>query len=61
MANKDIILYAKQKGITLSEIAKVQGISEATLTRLLRTEVTGAKKAEIIRIIDALSNRYESY
>ena len=61
MANNDIISYAKKKGITLSEIARVQGISEPTLTRLLRTEVTGAKKAEIIRIIDALSNRYENY
>ncbi len=57
MANQDIRSYAKQKGVKLWQVANVKGISEPTMTRLLRQELSESDKAEIKRIIDELSER----
>ncbi len=57
MANQDIKSYAKSKGVALWQIGDVKGVSEPTMTRLLRRELSEADKAEIIRIIDELAAR----
>lgn len=57
MANQDIRSYAKQNGVKLWQIADVKGISEPTITRLLRRELPETDKAEFIRIIDELAAR----
>lgn len=57
MANQDIRSYAKQNGVKLWQIADVKGISEPTITRLLRHELPETDKAEFIRIIDELALR----
>lgn len=57
MANQDIRSYARQKGVKLWQIAAVKGISEPTITRLLRCELSETEKAEFIRIIDELALR----
>ncbi len=55
MANKDIRKYAKERGVYLWQCAAVMGISEPTMTRKLRTELTEQAKQELIHIIDGLS------
>ena len=57
MANQDIRRYAKQNGVKLWQIASVKGISEPTMTRLLRTELSDDEKATFRRIIDELAAR----
>lgn len=57
MKNQDIRSYAKQNGVKLWQIADVKGVSEPTMTRLLRHELPEAVKAEFIRIIDQLAAR----
>lgn len=60
MFNKDLRTYAKEKGVFFWQIAKVMGISEPTMTRKLRSELTEQDRAEFIRIIDELSDQNES-
>lgn len=55
MANQDIRKYAKQNGVKLWQIANTMGISEPTMTRLLRLELPEQDKIKIIRIINELS------
>ena len=57
MANQDIRRYAKQNGVKLWQVAKVKGISEPTMTRLLRMELSDDEKATFRRIIDELAAR----
>ena len=57
MANQDIRSYAKEKGIKLWQVAEVKGISEPTMTRLMRTEMSNETKADIIHIIDELADK----
>jgi predicted XRE-type DNA-binding protein len=57
MANQDIRRYAKQNGVKLWQVAKVMGVSEPTMTRLLRQELSESKKTEFIRIINELAAR----
>lgn len=57
MANQDIRMYAKQNGVKLWQIAKVKRISEPTMTRLLRQELSDADKAEFRQIIDVLTTQ----
>ncbi len=51
MSNSDIRLAAKQAGVFLYTIADKLGISEPTMTRLLRRELPDEKKAQIKGII----------
>ena len=55
MANQDIRSYAKKNGVKLWQIAKVKGISEPTMTRLLRQELSEDEKVAFIRIINELA------
>lgn len=57
MANQDIRNYAKQNGVKLWQVAKVKGISEPTMTRLLRQELPEDEKADFRRIINELASQ----
>jgi len=57
MANQDIRRYAKENGVKLWQIAKVKRISEPTMTRLLRQELSDENKAEFRQIIDVLTTQ----
>lgn len=54
MANKDIRLKAKGCGVPIWKIAAKLGISEPTMTRKLRFELSEAEKAKIFKIIEEL-------
>lgn len=55
MCNTDIRETAKQAGVFLYAVADKLGISEPTMTRLLRKELSNDKKAEIKKIIADLA------
>lgn len=55
MCNTDIRETAKQAGVFLYAVADKLGISEPTMTRLLRKELSSDKKAEIKKIIADLA------
>ncbi len=57
MANSDLRDYARRNGVKLWQIAKEKGISEPTMTRLLREELSEKEKASFRRIVDKISNR----
>lgn len=57
MANQDIRSYARKNKVKLWQVAKVKGISEPTMTRLLRNELPDDEKATFRRIIDELAAR----
>lgn len=50
-ANTEIRVAAKKTGVYLYNIADRLGVSENTLTRLLRRELSVEKKTEILRLI----------
>lgn len=50
-ANTEIRVAAKKTGVYLYNIADRLGVSENTLTRLLRRELNAEKKTEILRLI----------
>ena len=54
-ANSDIKSAAKAAGIYLYNIADRLGVSENTMTRLMRRELSDEKKAQIKAIIDELA------
>lgn len=54
MANTDIRTKAKNNGVFLWEIANAFGVSEATITRHLRTELPDEKKALYFKAIDTI-------
>lgn len=54
MKNTDIRDAAKQKKVYLYAVAEQLGISESTMTRLLRHELSKAKKTQILAIIDQI-------
>lgn len=55
MCNADIRAEAKQSGVFLYAIAEKLGVSEPTMTRLLRRELPTDKKAQIKGIIAELA------
>lgn len=54
MANQDIRNEAKKAGVKFWQIADKLGISEPTITRLMRRELNVEKKEEILKIIAEL-------
>lgn len=52
--NKDIKLMARGAAVPLWRICQVLKISEPTLTRKLRSELSESEKAKIITIINEL-------
>lgn len=60
MKNTDVRQYAKSRSIYLWQIAEALGISEPTMTRRLRTELSEQDKQTFKRIINELSAQNES-
>ncbi len=56
MNNLSIKRKAKASGVALWQIADYLNISEATMTRMMRKELTPEKADEICNIIDLLSD-----
>lgn len=54
-ANQDIRNYARECGVYLWEIAAQIGISEPTITRMLRCEVTADKREQLLHVIDEIA------
>ena len=54
-ANQDIRDYAAKKGVYFWEIAMELGISEPTMTRWMRVELSADKRREIGQIIDDIA------
>lgn len=57
MRNSDIRDLAKQHSVKFWEIAELLNVSEATITRWLRKDLTENKKAKFIAAIEAISER----
>lgn len=55
MSNQEIRETAKNKKVRLWQIADKLGISEPTMTRKLRHELTKKEKKRIIKIINELA------
>ena len=55
MNNKDVRLKAKGSGVALWQVAEKMNVSEPTLYRKLRHELTVEEKAKIFAIIDELA------
>lgn len=51
MANEDIRLFAKEKGVFLWEIANYLGVSEPTMTRKMRGELPESEKEKLRKVI----------
>lgn len=51
LANKEVRAAAKATGVRFWQICKVLCISEATLTRLLREELSEDEKLELLAVI----------
>lgn len=54
----DVRTYAKEKGVYLYEVAEVLNISEPTIMRWLRAELTDERKAAIIEAIDRVAAQH---
>ena len=57
-SNTDIRKYARGKGVRLWEVALALNISEPTITRRLRVELSDADKAQIFAIIDRVAAQH---
>lgn len=55
MNNKDIRLRARGSGVALWRVAEKMNISEPTLSRKLRHELSDEEKAKIYAIIEELA------
>lgn len=55
MVNSDIKQRAKQSGVFLYQVAQRMGISEATMTRKLRNELTPEEKDKVFDIINSIN------
>ncbi len=54
-ANQDIRNYARESCVYLWEIAAQMGISEPTITRMLRCEVAADKREQLLHVIDEIA------
>lgn len=54
-ANNKIRKTAKEKGVYFWEVAAKMGVSEATITRALRMELSDEKKSKILHAIDSVA------
>lgn len=60
MRNIAIREQAKSSGVRLWEIADALGVSEATVTRMLRRELLEAEQRKILNIVAVLAQRKEA-
>ena len=56
-ANITVRKAARAAGVPMWRVAMEMGISEPTMTRRLRIQFTSEQEAEILSIIERLSNR----
>nr|WP_296168303.1 hypothetical protein [uncultured Ruminococcus sp.] len=54
-ANMDIRTAAKNSGVRFWEIAQAMHISEPTITRKLRCELSAEQKSEILAVIKSIA------
>lgn len=59
MKNKEIRLVMFEKDIRQWELAKMLNVSEAQVSRLLRSELPADKKAHILSVIHNCEANYE--
>lgn len=59
MSNQKIRDYAKKKNVYLWEIAFQMNVSEPTITRKLRTELSKEDTTKILNIVDEIANSKE--
>ena len=57
--NADIRAAAKKAGVYLYDIAYQLGISEPTMTRMLRRELSADKKQQLLKTIDLIKSEQE--
>ncbi|MBR0461661.1 MAG: hypothetical protein IJJ00_02975 [Erysipelotrichaceae bacterium] len=60
MANNKLRSYSRDKSVYLWEVANALRISEATMTRKLRLELSREEISRIMSVIDEISKRKES-
>ena len=53
--NQDVRTHAKKKGIPMWAVAEQLGISEPSITRMLRHELPEENKRELIMLIDEIA------
>lgn len=53
--NADVRSYAKEQGVKLWELAAFMHVSDMTITRKLRADLTGTEKAELRKHIDKIA------
>lgn len=58
-ANADIRAHARQSGVYLYEIADRLSLNDGNFSRLLRVELSAAKKAKVMGIITELVDEHE--
>lgn len=56
--NQDIRKHAKNKGVFMYEVAESLGISEPTIMRWLRAELSEDRKAELYNAIDTVAAQH---
>jgi len=56
LTNVGVRAAAKDRGVCLWEIADVLGISEASITRKLRKELSESERDKFLDIIDEIAN-----
>lgn len=55
MTNKDLRAYARSRNVYLWELAAKIGISEPTITRKLRTELSDSESLKMMSYIDEIA------
>lgn len=60
LANTDIRTMAKEKGVRIWEVAEIMKISDPTMTRKLRKELSDTEKQRIFAIIDEIAAKKEN-
>ena len=59
MANEKIRTAARESGVALWEIGDVLKVSEATITRKLRRELSQSEQEEFLEIICTLKEKHQ--
>lgn len=55
LANQEVRKHARDRGVCLWEVADFLEVSEPTITRKMRRELSDSERAEIISIIDKIA------
>lgn len=56
--NLDLRVYAKRKGVYLYEVAAALNISEPTIMRWLRADLSDERKSELYKAIDSVAAQH---